>query len=157
MERKLEKVRFVRVDSESIDKLIEKEEAQVSKLTEDQQKALKPYFEKDLDTKSFNVVFESLSETEEPVMITRPEFMRRMKDMQAMGGSQYSFMGDMPDQYNVVINSNHPMVASLIEDADEAHKETITKQLVDLAKLSQNLLKGKDLANFVKRSVEIIK
>jgi len=72
MERKLEKVRFVRVDSESIDKLIEKEEAQVSKLTEDQQKTLKPYFEKDLDTKSFNVVFESLSETEEPVMITRP-------------------------------------------------------------------------------------
>ncbi len=157
MERKLEKVRFVRVDSESIDKLIEKEEAQVSKLTEDQQKTLKPYFEKDLDTKSFNVVFESLSETEEPVMITRPEFMRRMKDMQAMGGSQYSFMGEMPDQYNVVINSNHPMVASLIEDADENHKETISKQLVDLAKLSQNLLKGKDLANFVKRSVEIIK
>ncbi len=157
MERKLEKVRFVRVDSESIDKLIEKEEAQVSKLTEDQQKTLKPYFEKDLDTKSFNVVFESLSESEEPVMITRPEFMRRMKDMQAMGGSQYSFMGEMPDQYNVVINSNHPMVASLIEDADENHKETISKQLVDLAKLSQNLLKGKDLANFVKRSVEIIK
>ncbi len=157
MERKLEKSKFSRVDAESIDKLIEKEEAQTSKLTEDQQKDLKPVFEKGLNEKEYTIQFESLSESEDAVMITQPEFMRRMKDMQAMGGGQMSFMGDMPDMYNVVINSNHPMVASLVEDKDEAHKETIAKQLVDLAKLSQNLLKGKDLSEFVKRSMEIIK
>jgi molecular chaperone HtpG len=157
MERKLEKTKFSRVDAESIDKLIEKEEAQVSKLTEDQQKELKPVFEKDLDTTTFTIVFESLSEKEDPILITQPEFMRRMKDMQAMGGGQMAFMGDMPDSYNVVVNSNHPMVAELVEDKDEEHKQLVAKQLVDLAKLSQNLLKGKDLADFVKRSVEIIK
>lgn len=158
MERKLEKIRFVRVDAESVDKLIVKDEAQVSKLTEDQQKDLKPVFEKDLDTKSFSVQFESLSETEDPVLITQPEFMRRMKDMQAMGGGgQMAFMGDMPDSYNVVVNSNHPMVAAMIEDKDEEHKSQIAKQLVDLAKISQGLLKGKDLSEFIKRSVDIIK
>jgi molecular chaperone HtpG len=83
--------------------------------------------------------------------------MRRMKDMQAMGGGQMAFMGDMPDSYNVVVNSNHPMISELIEDKDEEHKEKIAKQLVDLAKISQGLLKGKDLAEFVKRSVDIIK
>ncbi len=157
MERKLEKIRFVRVDAESIDKLIVKEEAQVSKLTEEEQKELKPIFEKDLDTTSFNVQFESLSETEDPVLITRPEFMRRMKDMQAMGGGQMAFMGDMPDSYNVIVNTNNPLVTKLIEDKDEAHKEIVAKQLVDLAKIAQGLLKGKDLAEFVKRSIEIIK
>lgn len=157
MERKLEKTRFVRVDAESVDKLIVKEEAQVSKLSEEQQTELKTYFDKDLDSKMFSVQFESLSETEDPIIITQPEFMRRMKDMQAMGGGQMSFMGDMPDQYNVIVNGNNPMVAALAEDKDEEHKAKIAKQLVDLAKISQGLLKGKDLAEFVKRSVEIIK
>ncbi|OYT12438.1 MAG: molecular chaperone HtpG [Bacteroidetes bacterium 4572_112] len=158
MERKHEKTKFARVDAESIDKLIEKEEAQVSKLTEDQQKDLKPVFEKGLNDKEYTVQFESLSESEDAVMITQPEFMRRMKEMQAMGGGgQMAFMGDMPDMYNVVVNSNHPMVANLVEDKDEAHKETIAKQLVDLAKLSQNLLTGKELSDFVKRSMDIIK
>lgn len=157
LERKLEKIRFVRVDAESIDKLIVKGDEQVSKLTEEQQNELKPVFEKDLDTKSFTIQFESLSETEDPVLITQPEFMRRMKDMQAMGGGQMSFMGDMPDSYNVIVNANHPMISELIEDKDEDHKQKIAKQLVDLAKISQGLLKGKDLADFVKRSVEIIK
>lgn len=157
LERKLEKIRFVRVDAESIEKLIVKGDSQVSKLTDDQQKELKPVFEDGLDTKSYSVQFESLSEKEDPVLITQPEFMRRMKDMQAMGGGQMSFMGDMPDSYNVIVNSNHPMISELIEDTDEDHKKKIAKQLVDLAKISQGLLKGKDLAEFVKRSVEIIK
>lgn len=157
LERKLEKIRFVRVDAESIEKLIVKGDEQVSKLTDDQQKELKPVFEDGLDTKSYSVQFESLSEKEDPVLITQPEFMRRMKDMQAMGGGQMSFMGDMPDSYNVIVNSNHPMISELIEDTDEDHKKKIAKQLVDLAKISQGLLKGKDLAEFVKRSVEIIK
>ncbi len=157
LERKLEKIRFVRVDAESVDKLIAKGDEQVSKLTEDQQNELKPIFENGLDTKSFTIQFESLSETEDPVLITQPEFMRRMKDMQALGGGQMAFMGDMPDSYNVVVNSNHPMIAELIDDKDEEHRKKIAKQLVDLAKISQGLLKGKDLADFVKRSVEIIK
>ena len=158
VERKLEKIKFARVDAESIDKLIAKEEAQVSKLTEEQQTELKPVFEKGLDTKSYTIQFESMSESDDAVLITQPEFMRRMKDMQAIGGGgQMSFMGTMPDMYNVVVNSNHPLVSDLIEDKDAAHKEIIAKQLVDLAKLSQNLLKGKELAAFVKRSMDIIK
>jgi molecular chaperone HtpG len=158
MERKLEKIKFARVDADTIDKLIVKEENTVSKLTEDQQKDLKPVFEKQLDTTSYTVVFENLSEKDQPVIITQPEFMRRMKDMQAMGGGgQMAFMGDMPDSYNVVVNSNHPLVSEILNEKDDKRKATLSKQLVDLAKLSQGLLKGKDLADFVKRSVEIIK
>ena len=77
--------------------------------------------------------------------------------MQQMGGGQMAFMGDMPDQYNIVVNSNHALISEILEEKDEARKDTLAKQLVDLAKLSQGLLKGKDLADFVKRSVEIIK
>ena len=157
LEQKLEKVTFARVDADTIDKLIAKDEEIPSKLTEDEQNKIKPVFEKSLDTKSFTVAFESLSETETPVQITQPEFMRRMKDMQALGGAGMSFYGDMPDMYNVVVNSNHPLVYDLLNDKDEAHQETMAKQLIDLALLSQNLLKGKGLADFIKRSVEIIK
>ena len=157
LEQKLEKVTFARVDADTIDKLIAKDEEIPSKLTEDEQNKIKPVFEKSLDTKSFTVAFESLSETETPVQITQPEFMRRMKDMQALGGGGMSFYGDMPDMYNVVVNSNHPLVYNLLNDKDEAHQETTAKQLIDLALLSQNLLKGKGLADFIKRSVEIIK
>jgi len=89
-------------------------------------------------------------------MITQPEFMRRMKDMSAFGGG-YSFMGNMPDSYNLVINSNHPLVMQLLDLKEEAEQDKITKQLVDLALLSQNLLKGEALAGFIRRSVEIIK
>ena len=157
MERKLEKTKFARVDADTIDKLIVKEENTVSKLTEDQQKELKPVFEKELNDTSYTVVFENLSEKDQPVIITQPEFMRRMKEMQAMGGGQMAFMGDMPDSYNVVVNSNHPLVSEILNEKDDKRKATLSKQLVDLAKLSQGLLKGKDLADFVKRSVEIIK
>ena len=157
LEQKLEKVTFARVDADTIEKLIAKEEEIPSKLTEDEQNKIKPIFEKSLDTKSFTVAFESLSETEAPVQITQPEFMRRMKDMQALGGGGMSFYGDMPDMYNVVVNANHPLVYDLVNDKEEAHQETVAKQLIDLALLSQNLLKGKDLADFIKRSVDIIK
>ena len=157
LEQKLEKVTFARVDADTIDKLIAKDEEIPSKLTEDEQNKIKPVFEKSLDTKSYTVAFESMSETEAPVQITQPEFMRRMKDMQALGGGGMSFYGDMPDTYNVVVNSNHPLVYELVNDKDKAHQETLAKQLIDLALLSQNLLKGKDLADFIKRSVDIIK
>jgi len=157
LEQKFDKVSFARVDADTIDKLIKKEEEQPMKLGEEEQKKVKPVFESLVDTKSYTVVFESLSESEQPVQITQPEFMRRMKDMQQIGGGGMSFYGDMPDQYNLVVNANHPVIYELVKDEDENHREKVAKQLVDLALLSQNLLKGKDLAEFIKRSVDIIK
>ncbi len=156
LEQKLDKVSFARVDADTIDKLIKKEDEQPMKLDEKEREKIKPVFEKLVDTKSYSVVFESLSENEQPVQITQPEFMRRMKDMQALGGGM-SFYGDMPDQYNLVINANHPVIYELVNDEKEEHRDKVAKQLVDLALLSQNLLKGKDLSDFIKRSVEIIK
>jgi len=97
-----------------------------------------------------------LSETEMPVQITRPEFMRRMKDMSMMGGGA-SYMGNLPDSFNLVVNGNHPLISKLNEEKDEEVKKMLAKQLVDLAKLSQNLLKGEDLTGFIKRSISIIK
>jgi len=158
LEQKLEKFSFFRVDVDTIDKHIKKDEQIPSKISEDEQNKIKSVFEKSLDSKSYSVVFESMNEDEQAVQINQPEFMRRMKDMQAMGGGGgMSFYGELPDQYNLVVNSNHALVYQLVNDNDEEHKEKIVKQLIDLAMLSQNLLKGKDLAEFIKRSVEIIK
>ncbi|MDO9512583.1 MAG: molecular chaperone HtpG [Bacteroidales bacterium] len=157
LEQKFEKTRFVRVDSDVVDKLIPKEESVPSKLTDEQKEALKPVFTKSVDNASFTVVFENLSETDLPVLITQPEFMRRMKDMQALGGGGgMGFMGNMPDYYNLVINANHPVVFTLSEEKDEAHRDGMAKQLTDLALLSQNLLKGEALTGFIRRSVDLI-
>jgi molecular chaperone HtpG len=153
MEQKAEKTRFSRVDADVTDKLIKKEDAMPSLLSEDQQKQLTPIFEKAVDTGKFHVVYESLGITDLPVMITQPEFMRRMKDMSAMGG--YSFMGAMPDSYNLIINSNHPLIMQLLDQPEEQQGK-LTRQLVDLALLSQNMLKGEALSGFIKRSVELV-
>src|SRR5690606_11292698 len=100
LEGKLKDVSFVRVDSDTIDKLISKKENTISKITEDQQKELQPIIEQVVNKEQFNVVFENLSETDSPMLITRPEFMRRMKDMNQMGGGSMGFYGNMPDIYN---------------------------------------------------------
>jgi len=155
LEQKFENTQFARVDADVIDKLIKKEESLPSLLSEDQQNQLKPVFEKAIDTTRFHVVYESLSTTDLPVMITQPEFMRRMKDMSALGG--YSFMGTLPDSYNLVINSNHPVILHILDLKEEEEKEKITRQLVDLAMLSQNLLKGEALSGFIRRSIDIMK
>lgn len=155
LEQKFEKTRFSRVDSDTIDKLINKEEAQPSKLSETEIEKLKPLFEEQLDKTSYHVQFESLSEKDSPILITRPEFMRRMKDMAATGGE--SWMGNMPDSYQVVVNSNHPLMGKLLADeADDAQKQ-LAKQAIDLALLSQGLLKGESLTQFIKRSEEMLK
>jgi molecular chaperone HtpG len=154
LETELESATFVRVDSEVTDKLINKDEEIPSKLTEEQKEKLKPILEKVLDQKQFNVAFENLSETEQPMIITQPEFMRRMKDMSALGGM--NFMGTMPDSYQLVVNSNHPLVGKLLEQQDEAVQEKQVRQLIDLAMLSKNLLKGEQLTHFIRRSVELI-
>ena len=156
IEQKFEKTQFARVDADVIDKLIKHEDALPPLLNEEQQKQLQPVFEKNIDKTRFHVLFESLGANDLPIVITQPEFMRRMKDMSAMGGG-YSFMGNMPDSYNLVINSNHRLVSQLLDTKNETEQDTLSRQLIDLALLSQNLLKGEALAGFIKRSVDIIK
>ncbi len=157
IETKLENASFVRVDADTIDKLIKKEESQPSKLSEQQQNTFKPIVEKVIPKEKFTVVFESLSEKDSPILITQPEFMRRMKDMSAMGGGGgMGFMGTPPDMYNLVVNSNHPLISKIIAESDSGKQEQLTKQAADLALLSQNLLKGEELTKFIKRSIELI-
>jgi molecular chaperone HtpG len=155
LEQKLEKTRFTRVDSDTVDKLIKKLDALPSKLSEDQQKVIREMFEKQIDSKKFSIVFESLSEKDAPLLITQNEFMRRMKDMSALGGGGgYGFMGEMPENYNMVVNSNNPIIGKLLVEPESDHHTGTVKHLFDLALLAQNMLKGKDLADFIKRSAE---
>jgi len=145
---------FVRVDADVIDKLIRKEEQQPSKLSEEDRKKLQPWLEEHLDKETYTILFESLSEKDLPVMITQPEFFRRMKDMSALGG--LGSLEGFRDRYNLVVNTNHPLITSLLSEQDEAARSRLVRQLTDLARLSQNLLKGADLTEFIKRSVDLI-
>jgi molecular chaperone HtpG len=155
LESKLENTSFVRVDADTIDKLIRKDEPMPSKLSDEEKDALRPVIEEQLPKEQFNVMFESLSETEAPMMITRPEFMRRMKDMSALGGGMNMF-GNMPEMHNLVVNTNHPLVTKIVSETDADTKKKLIKQTADLALLSQGLLKGEELTKFIKRSVEMI-
>lgn len=156
LESKLKDISFVRVDSDTIDKLINKDENTVSKISEDQQKELQPIIEGAVSKEQFTVVFENLSEKDSPMLITRPEFMRRMKDMNQLGGGSMGFYGNMPDMYNLVVNSNHPLISKILAETDKEKQSVLAKQAADLALLSQGLLKGEKLTNFIKRSVEMI-
>jgi molecular chaperone HtpG len=220
LETKLKDTRFVRVDSEVIDKLIQKEESRESKLTSEQQEDLKSVFNVKVKSKEiYNVVFETLDENEAPVIITQSEFMRRMKEMSQLGGGM-NFYGELPDSYNLVVNPNHQLVIKISEDLqaqegtklsenfteskklkeeidfmekehkkkkedeisqiekddlDKLRKELssvesarkdilelygsnnkVVKQLIDLAFLANNMLRGEELSVFVKRSVELL-
>lgn len=156
LESKLKDSTFVRVDSDTIDKLIKKDDELPSKLTEDQQKSLKPIIEGVVPKEKFTVIFENLSEKDQPMIITQPEFMRRMKEMSALGGGGMNFMGNMPEMYTLVVNSNHPLISKILLDPNEENRKRLAKQATDLAMLSQNLLKGEELTKFIKRSVEMI-
>jgi len=157
LEQKFDKSRFVRVDAEVADKLIKKSDDLPSKLTEEQTKQLTELFEQQVNKTIYHISVENLGENDLPVTVTQNEFMRRMKDMSAMGGGgQYAFMGNMPDSYNLVLNSNHKIMQQLLENNDQEAKTKTIKQLVDIALLSQNLLKGEALTGFIKRSVDII-
>jgi len=156
LESKLTDTSFVRVDADTIDKIINKEEAQPSKLSDKEQKKLQPIIEGLVPKEKFSVVFESLSEKDAPMLITKPEFMRRMKDMSAMGGGGMAFYGSMPDMHNLVINSNHPLISKILKEKDADKQKQLAKQAADLAMLSQGLLKGEELTKFIKRSVELI-
>ena len=156
-EQKASDSTFKRVDSDTIDKLINKEDNQISKLDEIQKEEVKGVIEKNINKEKFTVVFENLSESDLPFMIVQPEFMRRMKDMEALGGGGMAFMGNMPEQYNLVVNSNNPIITKILDDKDTENQNNIVKQIYDLALLSQNLLKGQGMTDFIKRSVDIIK
>jgi len=155
MEQKESSVRFTRVDSDTVDKLINKDEEIPSKLDDKQKDELKPVIERNINKEQFAVVFENLSETDIPFMITKPEFMRRMKDMSALGGGMMG-MDNLPDQYNLVVNANHPIMNRILEENEDGGQDKIVKQVYDLALLSQNLLKGESLTDFVKRSIDMI-
>jgi molecular chaperone HtpG len=155
LESKLEKTKFVRVDSDTVDKLIKKDEEIPSKLNDEEKEKLKPMVEKFVNDKRFTVQLESLSETEAPIIVTRPEFMRRMKDMSMVGGGN-DFMREMPDSLNLVVNTNHPLISKVLNLDDEEKQSALVKQATDLALLSQNMLKGEPLTKFVKRSFELI-
>ncbi|GAA0875728.1 molecular chaperone HtpG [Wandonia haliotis] len=147
-------ISFARVDSDSLDRLIQKEEELPSKLTKEQEEAIKPVFEEAVDKVKFTVQFQSMSEKDAPIIITQPEFIRRMMEQQKLGGA--GFMGAFPESYNLVVNSNHPKISSLVEVEDEAVKKNTVKQLADLALLSQGMLKGEALDKFIERSIELV-
>ena len=145
---------FARVDSNPVDKLIVKEEQKTeSKLDDTQKETLKAAFEKVIDKERFHVEFTDGTEADAPVEVTQDEWMRRMKEMEAMGGSPMSFYGSLPDSYTLMLNTNSPVITGLL-DKDEAEQEATIRQIYDLALLSKNLLKGKDLSEFVKRNME---
>ena len=156
LEQRFEKSHFTRVDADTVDKLIKKEEAQPSKLNEDQQKSLKELMEKQIDSKKYTISFESQSEKDAPFMITQPEFMRRMKEMSALGGGM-GYMGELPDQFNLVVNSNNSIIGKLLLETDGGKQASTVKQLFDLALLAQGMLKGKELADFISRSTKMVK
>jgi molecular chaperone HtpG len=155
LEQKLEKTHIKRVDSDTADKLIPKDEKVESVLSKEEAEQIKSIFEKAINNKNMTVSVEAMSPNDLPAVITMNEFMRRMKDMAKTGGG-YGFMGAMPDNYNVTVNGNHPVVQKIIKAESEEQKTRLAKQAYDLALLSQNMLTGEELTNFIKRSVELV-
>jgi molecular chaperone HtpG len=155
LEQKLEKTQLKRVDSDVADKLIKKEDAPETVLTEEQSTAVKSIFDKAINKPAYSVQLESLNPDELPVTVTMDEFMRRMKDMAAMGGGM-SFYGNMPDNYKVVVNGNHKLISRILNEESAETQAALAKQAFDLALLSQGLLTGAELTEFVNRSVNMI-
>lgn len=156
LEQKLEKTQIKRVDSDTADKLIDKDEKTESVLSNDEKEQVKNIFEKAINNTNMTVAVEAMATDDLPVVITMSEFMRRMKDMAKMGGGGYAFMGSMPDSYAVTVNGNHNIVQKILKAETEEQKTKLAKQAYDLALLSQNMLTGADLTNFIKRSVEFV-
>lgn len=151
-----ENLSFARVDADHIDKLIQKEEETISKLSDDEKEKLKTSIETVVPKENYTVQLENLDSNAAPFIITQPEFMRRMKEMSATGGGGMFGMGNFPDMYNLVVNTNSELATTILNSSEDAQKD-IVKQALDLAKLSQGLLKGEELTAFVKRSFETLK
>ena len=156
LETSNEKLKFARVDADHIDNLIKKDDEKISKLNEEEQNKLKPIIEGAVPKETYTVQLESLDSKDNPFMITIPEFMRRMKEMSATGGGMFG-MGNMPEMYNLVVNTNNDLVGEILNCSDENKQKELIHQAFDLAKLSQNLLHGAELTNFIKRSFTLIK
>ena len=157
LEGSQENLTFVRVDSDSVDNLIKKEDTTPSKLSDEEKESLKERLESVIPTGTYSVQMEALDSNTSPFMITEPEFMRRMKEMQQSGGGGMFGMGQMPEMYHVVVNTNHELVGQILNTKTKNKQERLIKQAFDLAKLSRNLLKGEDLTQFIHRSYEMIK
>ena len=157
LEGSKENIQFVRVDSDHVDNLIKKDEEKISKLSDAEKETLKPIIEEAIPKQTFTVQLEAMDSKANPFMITQPEFMRRMKEMQATGGGGMMGMGDFPEMYNLVVNTNNKLVSEILNTKEKEKQERLIQQAFDLAKLSQGLLKGEELTSFIKRSFGMVK
>ena len=155
LESSKEKVTFARVDGDTLENLIKKEERTVSKPSDKDKETLKPLIESVVTESGYTVQMEAMDSKSLPFVLTQPEFMRRMKEMQKTGGG--GMMGNMPDMFNLVVNTNHELVGQILNTKTSKKRERLILQALDLAKLSQNQLKGESLTQFIQRSVEMIK
>ena len=158
LEGSKEKISFVRVDSDHIDNLIKKDDTKISKLSDDEKKKLEDILKEEIPSDKFTVQLESMDSEADPFIITQPEFMRRMKEMQQTGGGGGMFgMGNMPEMFNLTVNTNSELVGQILGTKTKKKQSRLISQSLDLAKLSHGLLKGEELTNFIKRSYDIIK
>ena len=153
-ESKKEKIKFTRVDSDSLENIINKEENKVSKLSDEEKEKLKPMIEESVSEEKYTVQLEAMDSNSLPFMLAKPEFMRRMKEMQQTGGGA---MGSFPEMYTLIVNTNHELVGKILNTRTENKRKRLIKQSIDLAKLSQSTLKGEELTEFIKRSIDLIK
>ena len=154
LETEGEKVKFARVDADPIDKLIQKEEDQISKLSDDDQEKLKGIIEEIVPKEKYSVQLEAMDSKSNPFIITQPEFMRRMKEMQQTGGGGMMGMGGFPEMYNLVVNTNSDLMQKILKA--KGKRSEYVNQALDLARLSQNLLQGKEMTDFIKRSYDLM-
>lgn len=157
LESSKENISFVRVDADHINNLIKKDEPVIAKLNDTEKETLKKSVEEAVNDQAYTVQLEDLDSDDAPFIITQPEFMRRMKDMQMTGGGGMFAMGGFPDMYNLVVNANSDLATGILKTENAEDKNALVKQALDLAKLSQNLLKGKDLTDFIQRSFAQLK
>ena len=150
-----DKITFTRVDSDAIENLIKKEEENTSKISDKEKKSLEDIITKIIPKEKYTVKLEALDSSQFPFVLTQPEFMRRMKEMQNTGGN--SMFGSMPEMFNLIVNVNHPLITQILKTKTSKKQENLINQTLDLAKLSQNLLKGEDLNKFINRSLNMIK
>jgi len=157
LESSNDKVKFTRVDADHIDNLIKKDDTVISKLSDEEKETLKPMIENAVPKQTYTVQLEAMDSNASPFIITVPEFMRRMKEMSASGGGGMMGMGNLPEMYNLVVNTNHALVGEILNTKTAKKRDRLISQSFDLAKLSQNLLHGEELTNFIKRSYDLIK
>ena len=157
LETSKEKLSFARVDADHIDNLIKKEDTQISKLSDEEKEKLKANLEEVVSSQNYTIQLEAMDSNASPFIITEPEFMRRMKEMQQSGGGGMFGMGNMPEMYNIIVNTNHELVGEILNTRTAKKRERLINQSIDLARLSKGLLKGEELTRFIQRSYEMVK